>query len=118
MTQYAIYFQQQWTGDHPAEWYRSRGPLAMAVVREMQEAGVHVFAGGLDEAIEDAFHVDPDAGGTITATDGPYTETTEFLGGIAVVDVADEAEARRWAVKLAVACGWPQEVRRLQTEPS
>jgi hypothetical protein len=27
------------------------------------------------------------------------------------VDVADEEAARVWAGKIAVACGWPQEVR-------
>jgi hypothetical protein len=45
-------------------------------------------------------------------TDGPFVETKEQLGGLAVVDVADEDEARLWAGKIAVACGWPQEVRR------
>jgi hypothetical protein len=29
--------------------------------------------------------------------------------------VADEAAARRWAGKLAEACGWPQEVRRFKS---
>jgi hypothetical protein len=32
-----------------------------------------------------------------------------------VVDVADEQAARIWAGKLAEACGWPQEVRRIQS---
>ena len=31
MPKYIIYFNQQWVGDHPAEWYQSRGPLARAV---------------------------------------------------------------------------------------
>jgi nitrogen fixation protein len=31
-----------------------------------------------------------------------------------VVDVPDEEAARLWAGKIAVACGWPQEVRRFQ----
>jgi nitrogen fixation protein len=30
------------------------------------------------------------------------------------VDVADEEAARLWAGKIAVACGWPQEVRRFR----
>jgi hypothetical protein len=30
------------------------------------------------------------------------------------VDVADEEAARSWAGKVAVACGWPQEVHRFQ----
>jgi hypothetical protein len=28
--------------------------------------------------------------------------------------VADEQQARLWAGKIAVACGWPQEVRRFR----
>jgi hypothetical protein len=47
MAEYLIYFNQQWVGDHPEEWYQPRGPLARAVVEEMKEAGVYVFAGGL-----------------------------------------------------------------------
>ena len=34
--------------------------------------------------------------------------------GFAVVDVPDEAAARLWAGKIAVACGGPQEVRRFR----
>ena len=49
MTEYLIYFNQQWVGDHTEEWFRGRGPLAMAVVGEMKAAGVYVFAGGLEE---------------------------------------------------------------------
>ena len=47
-------------------------------------------------------------------TDGPFVESKEHLGGFAVVDVADEEAARLWAGKVAVACGWPQEVHRFQ----
>ena len=43
---------------------------------------------------------------------GPYVRTAEYLGGMTIVDVADEDAARVWAGKLAEACGWPQEVRR------
>ncbi len=39
---------------------------------------------------------------------GPYVETKEFLGGFAVVDVADDEAAKMWAGKVAEACGWPQ----------
>jgi YCII-related domain len=52
--------------------------------------------------------------GTPLFTDGPFVESKEHLGGFAVVDVADEEEARLWAGKIAVACGWPQEVRRFR----
>jgi len=115
MTQYAIYFHQQWVGDHSEEWFRSRGPLAAAVVEEMKGAGVYVFAGGLEEDMSTAFTADATSG-TVVFTDGPYVETKEYLGGIAVVDVSDVEEARMWAGKVAEACGWPQTVRRCQSE--
>ena len=43
MPKYIIYFNQQWVGDHPAEWYQSRGVLARAVVEEMKSDGVLVL---------------------------------------------------------------------------
>ena len=49
MARYLIFFNQQWVGDHPEEWYDSRGPLARAVVAEMAAAGVLVAAGGLEQ---------------------------------------------------------------------
>jgi len=116
MAEYLIYFNQQWVGDHSEEWFRSRGPLAMAVIDEIKAAGSFVFAGGLEEDRGDAFSADATSG-SLVFTDGPYAETKEWLGGLTIVDVADVAEARRWAGRIAEACGWPQEVRRLKPEP-
>ena len=115
MTEYLIYFNQQWVGDHTEEWFRSRGPLAKAVIDEIKAAGQYLFAGGLDETGE-AFSADATSG-TVAFTDGPFTETTEVLGGLTVVDVPDVETARMWAGKIAEACGWPQEVRRFGTMP-
>ena len=56
------------------------------------------------------FSVDASSGAPLF-TDGPYVESKEHLGGFAVVDVPDEEAARLWAGRIAVACGWPQEVR-------
>jgi hypothetical protein len=113
MPQYAIYFNQQWVGDHSEEWFRSRAPLANDVVEEMKAAGVYVFAGGLEEDMSTAFSADATSG-TVVFSDGPYVETKEYLGGITVVEVPDVEQARMWAGKMAEACGWPQEVRRTQ----
>ncbi len=116
MTEYLIYFNQQWVGDHTEEWFRGRGPLAMAVVAEMKAAGVYVFAGGLEE--EGPVYCADATGGTVVMTDGPCVETKESLGGFTVVEVADDEAATMWAGKLAKACGWPQEVRRFGTKPA
>ena len=113
MTEYLIFFNQQWVGNHTEEWFRGRGPLARAVVDEMADAGVLVYAGGLEEEIETAFSADATSG-TLLITDGPFIETKEYLGGLTIVDVADEEAARMWAGKVAEACGWPQEVRKFK----
>ena len=106
---------RQWVGDHTAEWFGSRGPLAMAVTNEMKEAGVYVFAGGLEEEDGPVYSADPTSG-SILISDGPYVETKEFLGGFAIVDVPDDETAKVWAGKVAEACGWPHEVRRFKPQ--
>jgi hypothetical protein len=114
MAEYIIFFNQQWVGDHTAEWFGTRGPLARAVVEEMKAAGVYVYAGGLEEEIEDAFSADATSG-ALVVTDGPFIESKEWLGGLTIVDVPDAEAAAVWAGKVAVACGWPQEVRRFKS---
>lgn len=109
MPKYIIYFNQQWVGNHPAEWYDSRGPLARAVVSEMEDAGVVIFAGGLIEEINLAMGFD-ESGHEV----GPITSTQEFVGGLTIIDVKTEAEAKLWGAKVAQACGWPQEVREFK----
>ncbi len=115
MTEYVIYFNQQWVGDHTEEWFQSRVAPSMAVVEEMQEAGVFVYGGGLDED-GPVFAADATSG-EVLITDGPFVETKELLGGFAVIDVADEEAAKYWAGRLAEGCGWPQEVRRASPDP-
>ena len=112
MTQYAIYFMQQWVGDHPEEWYQTRVTPSTDVVLDMEKAGVLVFAGGLVEDMELAFSADGTSG-TMVVSDGPYTEVTEYLGGITIISVPTIEEAREWAARVAEGCGWPQEVRPL-----
>ena len=113
MAEYAIYFNQQWVGEHTGEWFASRGPLARAVVQEMNDAGVLLYAGGLIEELEEAVAADATSG-ELVFTDGPVTERSEWLGGITIVEASDDEEAKMWAGKIAVACGWPQELRRFK----
>ncbi len=109
MSEYIIYFNQQWVGDHSAEWFEGRGPLARKVVSEMKEAGVLLFAGGLEEEIESAIGFDENgvAGNAITSTG-------EFIGGLTIIKAESDDEAKMWGAKIAVACGWPQEVRKFK----
>lgn len=111
MAQYIIYFNQQWVGAHSEEWFAGRGPLAQGVVEEMKDDGVYVFAGGLDD-ISTAFNANATSG-TLEIADGPFGTSAEFLGGLTIVNVENDAAARVWAGKVAEACGWPQEVRRI-----
>ena len=113
MPHYLIYFSQQWVGDHDEAWFESRVEPSTAVVREMQEQGVLVYAGGLVEELDEAASADATSG-ALVLTDGPFTETKEWLGGLTIVDAPDDASARTWAGKVAEGCGWPQEVRRFK----
>src|SRR5579872_1413904 len=112
MTEYLIVLHDEWVPDHTAEELREKSRAVRALAAEMKAAGVFVFLGGLDDAAP-VFSVDASSG-TPLFTDGPFIESKEHLGGFAVVDVADEEAARLWAGKIAVACGWPQEVRRFR----
>jgi hypothetical protein len=112
MTEYLIAFNEEWVPDHTIEELREKYKAVSALRAEMKAAGVLIFTGGLDDAAP-VFSVDASSGAPLF-TDGPYVETKEVLGGFAVVDVADEEAARLWAGKIAVACGWPQEVRRFR----
>jgi hypothetical protein len=114
MSTYLIYFNQQWVGEHSAEWFQSRGPLARAVVDDMRSAGVLVFAGGLEEEIDATFSADATSGRLIVA-DERVSDTAEYLGGMTIIDVPDDQAARSWAGRVAEACGWPQEVRRFKS---
>lgn len=112
MTQYLIYFNQQWVGDHSPEWFAARGPLANAVVTEIRDAGALVFAAGVHEDDDAAFTADATSGTTVI-TSGPFAPAEQRIGGLTIIDVADDDTAKAWAGRIAEACGWPQEIRRV-----
>src|SRR5215470_18824322 len=111
MAPYLIAFNDEWTPDLTLEELRERSRSGMAVIDEMTAAGVFVFSDGGLDASTAICSVDPSTGSPVF-TDGPFVETKEHLGGFAVVDVADDAEARYWAGRIAIAVGRPQEVHR------
>ena len=80
-----------------------------AVDREMHDAGVWVFAGGLHDP-STATVLRP-TGGDVLVTDGPFVEGKEHVGGFSIVDVADLDAALEWGRKLARATTLPIAVR-------
>jgi hypothetical protein len=115
MPEYLIAFYEEWVPELTEDELMDRARVLKPLLAEMEAAGVWVFGGGLDQDAP-VFGVDL-VGGKPVTTDGPYAETKEHLGGFCVVRVADEAEAQRWAEKVAVGCGWPQQVHRFMPPP-
>lgn len=65
-----------------------------ALGAEATKAGAMVGTGGLGPTAMGArVRV---SGGKLTATDGPFTETKEVVGGYAVYDVKSKQEALEW----------------------
>ncbi len=75
----------------------------------MEQEGVLIFAGGLVEDIELAFGCDEN--GTVS---DPITTNGEFIGGMTIIEVETDSQAKAWGAKVAVACGWPQEIRKFK----
>jgi hypothetical protein len=112
MPEYLIAFQEEWVPEHTEDELRAKSQALKPLLAEMRDAGALIFTGGLDDT-SPVFSVDASSG-TPVFTDGPFVETKEHLGGFAVVEVPDEEAARHWAAKIAVTCGWPQQVHRFQ----
>jgi hypothetical protein len=115
MPEYLIAFNAEWVPELTDDDIMEAARTSSALTAEMKAAGVWVFGGGLDEEspVGGVDLVD----GKAVLLDGPYAETKEHLGGFCVVDVPDDETARQWAAKLAVACGWPQQVHRFGIPP-
>ena len=111
MARYLISFDAHAMDHIPDEDMPAVAKAAHAVVQEALNAGVYLFAGGLDFQRPSIVATDG------TVTDGPYPETKEVIGGFCVVDVPSREEALEWAAKTAVACRCAQEVREFMPDP-
>lgn len=81
-----------------------------ALNAEMVAAGVRVFVGGLQSpTTARSLRVQPH--GDVQVATGPYLQSTEPVGGLWVLEVADLDEALAWGRKAAVACRASVEVR-------
>lgn len=117
MTEYLIAFNDEWVQPHTEEEVGKKAVASMAVVEEMQAAGVFLFGNGGIDASTVVCSVEAEHGQPVFS-DGPYVETKEHLGGFCVIEVADDEAARYWAGRLAVALEWPQEVHRFPGRPA
>jgi hypothetical protein len=86
-----------------------------ALEREMRTADALLFSGRLTAA-NHARVVRPERR-RIKATDGPYLETKEHIGGFYIVEAADLDAALDWAAKVSLAIQTPIEVRPFADEP-
>jgi len=112
---YLIAFNDEWVPVHTPEQLQSKSEASSALLEEMKEAGVFLYAdGGIDASTAVFSVVSKD--GKAVFTDGPFVESKEHLGGFTVVEVADDEAARYWAGRLAVSLDWPQEVHRFPSD--
>jgi len=109
MTRYLISFDHGAMDHIPQHEGADVADAAHAVVQEAMDAGVFVFAGGLDE---DVSVVTPD--GTITDA----AAGKSYMGGLTIIDVPSRQQALEWAAKIAVACRCAQEFREVGSDPA
>ena len=113
MARYLISFDDGAMDFIPEEEGPAVADAAHAVIRDAQDAGVWVFAGGVyphDEV--SVCRVAPDG----TVTDG--AENKAYIAGVTIIDVPSREEALEWAAKIAAACRCAQEVREFGPDPA
>ena len=74
-----------------------------ALIGEMMQKGVLLSTEGCKSSASGA-RVRLD-NGTMTVSDGPFTEAKEFVGGLAVINVGSKAEAVEWTKRFLSVVG-------------
>lgn len=113
MPRYLISFDDGAMDHIPDEEGPAVGEAAHAVIREAQDAGIWVFAGGVYPPDEVRVKVVAPDG---TVTDG--TDSKAYIAGVTIIDVPSIEEALKWATKTAAACRCAQEVREFGPDPA
>lgn len=89
--------------------------------QDEQKAGIFQMGGGLLPSSQG--HRQSMAGGKVTVTDGPFTETKEVIGGFAILNYASHEEAiagARRVLQIYADCGIADldiEIRPMWDEP-
>jgi hypothetical protein len=94
-----------------AEQQREGHAKIAGLEAEMEAAKAFVFSARLSQASE--AKVVRRGGGRPKATDGPFAETKEHLGGFYVIEAPNIDAAVEWASRVTDAIGEPIEVRPL-----
>lgn len=111
MTRYLISFNDGAMDHIPQQEMPAVAKAAHAVVQEALDAGVYLFAGGLEFQRPSVVATDG------TVTEGPYPQTRDLSGGFIIVEVPTREAALQWAAKIAVACRCAQELREFGPDP-
>lgn len=113
MARYLISFDDGAMDFIPEEEGPAVSEAAHAVIRDAQDAGVWVFAGGVYPHDEVSVRMVAPNG---TVTKG--AESKAYIAGVTIVDVPSHEEALQWAAKIAAACRCTQEVREFMPDPA
>lgn len=111
MTKYLITFPSAAMQLQPDE-FEAVGADARRFVQSAKEAGVYVFAGGINEDVASVM-----VHGDGSATDETYPQTRQLDGGFCVLELPTRDAALEWSAKLAAACRTPQELREFMYDP-
>jgi hypothetical protein len=123
MTQYFLTMPHD-TADEPTmESMQEMDPAELEAViaavdgfnTALNESGSFVTAGGLMPP-STAITVDA-TGGEVKRVPEPFVESTQYVGGFWIIDVADEETALGWAERASAALQSRIEVRALQEAP-
>jgi hypothetical protein len=96
----------------PDDELETVGRDAHSVIEEAKAAGVHVFAGGIDEGVPPVL---VSADGSIA--EGGYPWAPQLDGGFTVLELPSRDEAVAWAARIARACRCDQELRVFAFDP-
>ena len=113
MARYLISFDDGAMDFIPEEEMPAVGKAAHAVIKDAQDAGVWVFAGGVFPHDEVSVK--------LVAPDGTVTDSAKhkgYIAGVTIIDVPSPEEAVQWAAKIAAACRCAQEVREFAPDPA
>jgi hypothetical protein len=83
-----------------------------AVIEEAKAAGIYVFGGGINEAVDPVL-----VSGDGSASDAIYPGS-RLNGGFTILELPAREDAVEWARKIAVACRCAQELREFMYDPA